>query len=109
MAESFTERAIIGRGLVLRARYSPDDDVVAAGEWSRSQCKGVEIAAKAAPRMSNEEIGRLEFANEPRRSGDQELANVFVRAERNHGSVPRRSSRYYPLVLPRWQCQAEAN
>jgi hypothetical protein len=69
-AESFTERAIIGPELTFRGRDSADNDVVVAGVWAGSQSKGITVPLKAAPGMSNEEIGRLELPDEARRSGD---------------------------------------
>jgi hypothetical protein len=77
-AESLTEGAIIGPELTFGGRDSADYDVMVAGVRSRSQPKSIPVPLKAAPGMSNEEIGRLELPDEPRRSGDKELMNALI-------------------------------
>jgi len=68
--EPLTKLAIIGPELILWGRDSADNDEIVARVWSRSQSKSVTVVLKAAPRMSDEEIGRLELTYEAGRGGD---------------------------------------
>jgi hypothetical protein len=80
-AEALTERAIVGPELAFGGRDSADNDVIVARVRSWSQPKGIPVPLKAAPGMSNEEIGRLELPDEPRRSGDKELMDALIGTE----------------------------
>jgi len=95
-AKALTQGAIIGPELTFRGRDSADNDVEVAGVWSGSKPKGITILLKAAPGMSNEKIGRLEFPNEPRGGRNKELVDALIGVERNHRSIP-----MYPVAVAR--------